>query len=206
MSRLVEQPSTWEIQQDLIDDPEHNLFESIIVEKNDVSGFHVDYYRINTDKSKYDQIYGEDPDAKYIGPFRTKVSYTPVAEVKIVESFGMFQNEVVQFVELPQFTFHRDVCQDITSIETPNIGDIIVFVWNNRNYEVTGIEKEGNIFISKKFSYDLVLKPMTFSSEDDLEVITDTLPLSAFSDSSVIETESNKIDNYSDTDTSIYGY
>jgi len=194
---------------------EHDLYESVLVEFNDIRGIEVEVY-ILKDTDKYDPIYGERAIESYEveNMRRTKVSYQPQDETSIVQSFGITSDETVHFMYIPSYTWSRDISPTVA----PKVGDVIRTVWNQRNYIISWIDYENNVFNLKKFTYDFICKPFKFGEQSDsaTEILltgestskTTTISefVSAWGDNEEIEDESNDITTYSDVDTSIYGY
>lgn len=109
----------------------------------------------------------------------------------------------------------------------PMVGDVIKTIFNNRNYEITDVGSEQAIFQGVKFAWELIVKPFRYSEQSDehrethmgvyddpfASITTDTLTsnpcgLSAdqnnyatesYGDNSFVETESEQIDDYRDT-------
>jgi len=191
---------------------EHDLFESTIVEACDIFGIEVYYYALNPD---FDPIYGEDPNLKYHEPSLIKMIYTPGEEPSLYGQWGMLSDELIERIRVPKYTFSRDV----TAADTPQIGDAIRVPWNKSKtlgatemiYEVTHVDEEDNIFQTRKFGWELTLRPFR-GSEDDNEIDQtgelDSVPISGFGDNEVFETEGDAIDNYESLPNvdELYGY
>ena len=203
-------------------DPEHDLFESLIVELTDIYGIEVEYYPLNPNFA--DKIYGEHQNAKYYGPFTTKVIYRPGDEPNLFTIFGDISDELIDAMILPQYSFWRDVK---VAPFGPNPGDIIRVDWNKSQtgvqglnvifYELTGLCDTANTFLALKFTYELKVRPMRAGegenvvSRDVLKPDTgtgDTLPLSAWGDNVVYEEEHKKVDDYAGLKNidELYGY
>ena len=189
---------------------EHDLFESAIVEACDIYGIVIQYHCLNPD---FDPIYGEDTNLKYYSGSFTKAIYRPGDEPTLYGQWGMLSDELIEKLQLPKFTFTRD----ISAADHPEIGDVIMIPWNRSKtnseiiYEVTDVDEEGNIFQNKKFAWELTLKPFRGSEDDnviDQSGELDSVPISAFGDNSVIQVESEKIDNYSELPSieDLYGF
>ena len=208
---------TWDLHQ-LVANPEHDLFVSVISEFTDISGILCSYY-IRKDVDS-DYLYGESVKTKYEGPYETKLIYEPTEEPTLTTGFGINSEEVISFASVPKFTFSRDVSGGYH----PKPGDAIITIFNNRAYEIADIHEEDKIFQLKKDIWSFVLKPYRFSDESDSArdisrftreptdpnriLDTTSSPLSAFGDNKELEEESDDIFDYgdSDIDTSIYGY
>jgi hypothetical protein len=189
---------------------EHDLFESTIVEGCDIFGIEIYYYCLNP---TFDQLYGEDSNLKYYDASLTKAIYKPGDEPTLYGQWGMLSDELIEKLQIPKFTFSRD----ISAADHPEIGDVIRVPWNQSKtnseiiYEVTDVDEEGNIFQTKKFAWEVTLKPMRGSEDSnvvDLSGELDSVPISAGSDNDIIETEGDLIDDYTSLPTvdDIYGY
>lgn len=209
MSSLKSQPKPkWDLH-DLVDNIEHDLYNSLIVEYNDIQGIKIDYYIFDHESADMDTLYGEATDMSFGGPYRTKMTYDPTEEPNVFQSFGISSDEMIQFAFIPKTTFSRDVS---SSVE-PKVGDIIQTIWNERTYEVVDIRAETSMFQLKKQTWNLILRPYRYSKESDSaksllkspdSMMTD--PLSAYGDNKWIEEKSDEIESYEDVDESIYGF
>lgn len=161
---------------DLEDNPEHQLFNSTIMEFTDIAGFVVHYY---VSKANLDPLWGEDPNNDYVAPVATKLIYEPTEETTILNAFGITSDETLQFAMIPRDTFTRDVSAAYlsvapsgTDIETVNIqpvaGDVIKTIWNDREYEVVDVGKEERIFQAKKMVWEMILRPYRFSEQSEM--------------------------------------
>lgn len=194
---------------DIVDNVEHDLFDSMVVEYNDIQGIKIDYFVFKDEDADMDTLYGEATDMSYSVANRTRMTYEPTEESNIFQSFGMSSDEMIQFAFIPKTTFTRDVSAGIN----PKPGDVVQTIWNERTYEVVDAREEESIFQLKKLVWNLILKPFRYSEESDStkEMLQDpdnllSDPLSAYGDNEWIDDESDEIDNYGDADTSIYGY
>jgi hypothetical protein len=106
------------------------LFDSVVCEKTDISGFPIFYYiKLNTEDADY--LYGEDQNTKFTEGYRTKLIYEPSEEVDVLTVFGMTSDDTLQYAQIPKTIFSRDVERsyliDYTE-ETelqPKVGDCI---------------------------------------------------------------------------------
>lgn len=219
MSFYNEKP-TWELEE-IENNIEHDLFDSIIVENNDIAGFNIHYYVFDPDDSGGDYLFGEYKELKFYGPYDIKVTYKPTNENMNMTGFGLFADDVIQYVYLPITTFNRDIYKDgsIVPYNKPKVGDVIVTLWNSNEYEIVDVGKEDNIFNSKKFVYELILKPFRYSddskntndiiNDDPFNINPDNHPtIDDFGENDKIENESKKIYDYDEDDvqTNLYGY
>ena len=217
---------------------EHNLFESSLCEITDISGFVIEYRVL---KPKHDYLFGEDPNNTLSYPGITKCIYAPETETTILELFGLTADDTLQYMTIPKSVFTRDLSMVFTdtlgpsAFIQPRMGDVITTLWNNRHYEIASIDEEQNIFLGRKFTWDLVLRPFRFSEQSDehREVHTGfpddpfesivsggyeppeagevpdltehTYFEDVFGDNDKIEKESNKIHDYKDPDQHAFG-
>ena len=164
---------------------------------------------------------------------------------------GLTADDTLQYMTIPRAIFTRDLSMlfydtypsgsppapsatDRVFVQ-PQIGDVITTIWNNRHYEITSIEEEQNIFLAKKFTWDLILRPFRFSEQSDehrevysglpddpFEGIVDgtyEVPIKGevsdvvqrnyleekFGDNDNIQQESNEISNPKDPDEAAFG-
>ena len=188
---------------------EHDLYDSVIVEYNDIQGISINYY-IRDENIEMDTLYGESVNTAYLGPYSTKITYDVTEEPTMTDPFGITSIDVIQYGWMPKSTFTRDVSG---SPYEPKPGDIIQTLWNERSYEVVDVGAEGSVFHLSKQVWEFILKPYRFSdqseSAQDVSYDVDSTlsePLTAFGDNAWIEEESDDIDMYSDVDSSIYGF
>jgi hypothetical protein len=180
------------------------LFDSTIIEANDIFGIPIEYYVLNFDTDKVDKIYGEDSNDQFNGPYITKIWHRPHDETHLVDMFGIINSEVLESLNIPKFTFSRDV----SSTFEPKAGDVMKFLYNGIYYEITHVHEEESVFLTKKLSYNFSAKLYRTTNADaisgdtppNIEIDQDTsaFPLSAFGDNIEIETEANEIDDLSD--------
>ena len=163
---------------------EHNLFKEQLCEITDISGFPIEYRIL---LPKHDYLWGEDSNSNLSYPSITKCIYAPETETSILDVFGFTADDTLQFMTIPMAIFTRDLSMMFYDIYPngsphtppntppsggpifvqPQIGDVITTLWNNRHYEITSIESEQNIFLGKKFTWDMILKPFRFSEQSD---------------------------------------
>jgi hypothetical protein len=187
---------------------EHELFDSIVVEYNDIQGAKINYY-IRDENIAMDRLYGESDNTAYLGPYETRITYDVTEEATMADAFGITSIDVIQYGWMPKSTFTRDVSGGYN----PKPGDVIQTLWNERSYEVVDVGAEGSVFNLKKQVWEFILKPYRFSeqseSAEDISYDVDSTlsePLTAYGDNEWIQDESEDIDAYSDVDESIYGF
>lgn len=151
----------WSLYDVTDNNPEFCLYESVVSEYTDISGFPVYYYRAI---SNMDPLYGEDSNQDFTGPIETKLVYEPTEEPNIIDMFGIKSDDTLQYTLIPKANFSRDVASGDDTI-TPMPGDVIKTLWNNRNYEIVDIGSEQNIFMGKRLIWEFILRPYRFSEE-----------------------------------------
>jgi hypothetical protein len=188
---------------------EHELFDSVVVEYNDIQGIKINYY-IRDENITMDRLYGESDNTAYIGPYETFFTMDVTEEPTMADTFGITSIDVIQYGWIPKSTFTRDVSG---SPYEPKAGDVLQTLWNERAYEVVDVGAEGSVFHLKKQVWEFILKPYRFSeqseSAEDISYDADSTlsePLTAYGDNEWIQDESEDIDAYSDVDESIYGF
>jgi hypothetical protein len=208
MNRNHLEKSKWEMYDVSAANMEHDLFDSSIVEYNDIFGIKINYY-VRDESIEMDNLYGESTNTGYLDVQSTKMVYETGDEATITDPFGITAIDLIQYGWLPKSTYTRDVSRTYS----PKPGDVIQTPWNERSYEVVDVAEEGTIFQLGKFVWEFVIKPYRFSdqsdSAEDISYDADntlTQPLTAFGENAWIDEESDEIDNYSDIDSSIYGF
>jgi hypothetical protein len=198
----------WDLEHYQDDNVEHDLFESVVVEYNDIQGSSINYY-IRDESIEMDYLYGESTNTGYLGPYETKITYEVTEEPSITDPFGITSIDVIQYAHIPKNTFIRDVSNEYE----PKPGDVLKILWNERSYEVVDVGEEAAVFLSNKPVWELILKPYRFSDQSDSARdvsydVDSTLsePLTAYGENIWIEEESDDIDNFTDVDTAIYGF
>lgn len=202
---------------------EYVLFDSVVCEKTDISGFPILYY-VKVDLDESDYLYGEDQNEKFTEGYYTKFTYEPSEEVEILSAFGITSDDTLQYAQFPKTIFWRDVERNylqeyIEETEiVPKVGDVVNTLWNNKLYQIVEVGSEQNIFQGKKLIWELILRPYKHSEESDsaedmlfyepsdkefpdINKTTSTENLSAYGDNDNIDDES-----YDDPDSSIFGY
>jgi|AntAceMinimDraft_17_1070374.scaffolds.fasta_scaffold242379_1 hypothetical protein len=191
----------WELH-DLHGNPEHDLAKSVSMEFCDIAGVQISYYKRDADIEDYDVLYGENEHIGFHDPITTKVIYEVDQEPNIYSVFGMYGEDTI-IAYIPKGTYYRDI--DKTS--SPNDGDVIKTVWNNRNFQIVHVDDDERVFQLYKYVWILTLRPYAYSFESDsAAAITSAMAPSAYSDNEWIEEMSDSIDNYSDVDSNIYGF
>jgi hypothetical protein len=217
------EPTGWNMYD--LNNPEHNLFESTLCEVTDISGFPIEYRLL---LPKEDWLWGEDPNSKLSYPSFTKAIYTPETETNLLDMFGLTADDTLQYISVPKAIFNRDLTMLHTdtmgpsAFIRPHVGDVIKTIWNNKNYEIVNISEEDNIFLAKKFVWDLIVRPFRFSEQSsehrevhtglpddpfetivpgpDGDVIQNNYATEMFGDNEDIDRESDEIYNHEDDD------
>jgi len=226
MALNPENPPLWDLFDDYPDHFEIELFDSVVCEKTDISGFPILYYiKINYEDSDY--LYGEDPTEQFSDGYRTKLMYEPSEEVQVLSVLGMTSDDTLQYTQTPKTIFDRDVRTNFNTDsptateEIPKSGDVIKTLWNNKTYEIVEVGAEQNIFQASKLIWEFILRPYRHSEESDSaddvlfyepddedfpDINTDTTTdeLSAYGDNKDIRDDADDISP--DPDSGVYGY
>lgn len=147
---------------------EHRLFESSLCEIVDIAGYPIEY-RCLLPKNEW--LWGEDPNSRLSYPSYTKVIYAPDTSSNLLDMFGLVSDETIQYMFIPMATFKRDMgmlYNDTFGSDIavqPRVGDIIKTLWNNLNYEVVSLSTDDDVFMAKKFTFSLILRPFRFSEQ-----------------------------------------
>ena len=164
---------------------EHRLFESSLCEIVDIAGYPIEY-RCLLPKNEW--LWGEDPNSRLSYPTYTKVIYAPDTSSNLLDLFGLVSDETIQYMFIPMATFKRDMAMLYSDtfgpdiFVKPRVGDVIKTLWNNFNYEVVSISEEDDVFMAKKFTYSLILRPFRFSEQSsEHRVVHTSLPDDPFS-------------------------
>ena len=211
--------------------PEHCLYDSSLVELNDIAGFPVEYRKLLANN---DQLYGEDPNSNLSNPMYTKMTFEPTDDTNIIEMFGLTSDDTMSVISIPMTTFQRDLSSFYNDIDPnlkvqPEVGDIIKTLFNEKNYEIVNISRESNIHLGKKFVYTFILRPFRYSEQSksfrDVHMGVEDDPFATivqtpsgndveqhnyseikYGDDDFVEDESDVIYEYDDVDTSQFGY
>lgn len=146
---------------------EHDLYENLAVERNDIFGVEVLYYKLIYDSDDIDNFRGKHPKSTYEDALTTKVTYDVTDENKIVEAFGMTADDVIKFLYIPVYTFQRDIDAD----GEPHIGDVIKARWNENSYEIMDVTREDNVFQLSKLVYELKCRPFRVQDQKESDEI-----------------------------------
>ena len=220
-------PSTspqWELLDFNQEEQEYILFDSVVSEANDIMGFPIEYWTIESSGSDY--LYGENPTQEWDGPFYTKLLYEPTSEPDVLNVFGLSSDDTIETMQLTKTVFKRDI-----SSTPPVVGDLIKTLWNNKTYEVAEVSSEATIFQGMKMVWDLICRPFRYNYEsddvdgflfndpdsDDFPDINETTTTQTYTtsgdtiqyqygDNDEIEEESDSIEGYEGLDTIYYGY
>jgi len=194
----------WDLFDNIQDNPEHELFDSVNNEFTEISGFRVYYYvkQKTKDPNHVDHLYGEAPNTEFSEPIPTKLIYTPTEEKSMLDAFGITMDEFIEGVHMPVSMWDRDIKDkyneksDIPEpITQPMVGDVIKVLWNNISYEVVDVGAEDKIFQAKKLVYNFILKPYRYSEEDDNKILFDSGD-DEFPDITLDPEEDKDIDEY----------
>jgi len=225
----LKQRHMWNMYDISDNNPEHLLFDSVVVEMCDIRGVEINLY---IPLASWDKVFGEDTNKNLVGPISTKMVYEVGNEDSIIDSFGINSDETLQFAYIPMTTYTRDCSGAYMSNPSlsgefiqPAPGTVIHIPWNDLKYEIVDAKNADQVFMAKKFVWSLILRPFRYSHQSlehyqihtlnptatftsdvsaaDGNLIYDDLLL--FGDNEVIEDESNTIHSYSNIDEQMFG-
>ncbi len=215
---LNDQPQ-WDLFNDYHENPEYNLFDSLINEFSDIAGFPI-YYWIKTNIEEADWLYGEDQNETFDGTYQTKIVYEPTEETEVLNSFGLSSDDTLQYIQIAKTKFSEDIAENYgDSNYVPKPGDVIQLMWNGKTYNIVDTGAEQKIFQAKKLVWELICRPYAYSEEsesaDDIlfseppsadfsedNTTIETEPTSAYGDNKEIEDEKSDVN----PDSLVYGY
>ena len=209
--------------------PEYELYDSLVTEFTEISGWPI-YYYIKLGSKNLDYLYGEDPSAQYTKAYETKLIYEPTEEENLLDSFGITSDETIQYMQIPKTVFKETVeyeyknNYEIDFWVKPKPGDCIRTLWNNKLYEVVEVGSEQKIFQGRKLVWEMITKPyrhsedsvsadeMLYETPDEndfpnINTTTTTEVLSAYGENKEIAEEAEENYDYEGKPTNtLYGY
>ena len=134
-------------------------------------GVCMEFYQTSYDK-KYDTVWGEDNDRRYVRKFDLNGYFNLPREDKVWTKFGIEgTDEIIVWVSKRHFTA-ASMTPELEPYERPQIGDIIKSDYSNYFYEITEVaEDTGQYFQSNQFIWELHIKPM----KDEFITVSDEL-------------------------------
>lgn len=159
-------PPKWRLLQITDDNPEYHLYESLIEEFTEISGWDIHYY-IKRTSGNVDYLYGEDPTSEFTTAFKTKLLYEPTEEQSILDVWGISSDESIQITWIPKTIFDRDVAFEYDDEYRPKPGDCIRTLWNGLIYELVDMGEEDKIFQGRKMIYEFALRPYRHSKDSE---------------------------------------
>jgi len=211
----------WKLLQITDDNPEYALFESVVEEITEISGWDIHYFIKLVTPENTDGLYGEDANTEYTDSYSTNLIYDVTDETNILDSFGITSDDTIQYMQIPKIIFKRDVGYEHGDENLkPKPGDVIRTLWNNKLYEIVDVGSEQNIFQGRKMVWEFITRPYRHAEESDsanellfdtpedfefpdINEDTETKELSAYGENQEIQDMS---DDISEIDTSFYGY
>lgn len=140
-----------------------SMISNLITNAINMHGVCVVYYQTSYD-TKYDPIWGEDNNRRYIKKFNIMTYYQLPREDKMWTKFGIENlDNFSMFCSKNHFKVASKIDGGVEVI--PKIGDIIMAKYNDRVYEVTEVAEDGNVYLqSKEYIWEFVIK--SFKKED----------------------------------------
>lgn len=142
------------------------LFAKIVQEAIQLYGINIKYYVTSFNTSKK-PIFAEDTKPKIIGEYKLKAYGEVIEEDWLLTRFGLGSNDILLLhIDIKEFT------ESVGDFE-PKSGDYIWVDYMSRLFVITDIrKKESNIFLQKKFVYNIHMKAADISGEEILSDIT----------------------------------
>lgn len=139
---------------------DQDLFARFAQEAIQLYGIDVEYWNVTFDTTK-DKIYAEDSKPKVTAVFKLRAYAEIIQEDFILTRFGLGSNDI--------YSINLDVKEwdeSVGSSTPPKPGDYFWIKYMNRLFIVTDIDKENNVFLQKKFVYNIHLKAADISGEE----------------------------------------
>ena len=154
---------------DFTNETDRLLFENVANEAIKIFGINVIYYTTTFDQTK-DPIYGEDTKPLVDGEYKIKAYTETIQEDWILSRFGMGSNDLLTInIDMKEFEY------SVGDFE-PKPGDYVWVDYMSRLFIVTDLDQEDNIFLQKKFVYNIRMKAADIQGEEidiSLNTITD---------------------------------
>ena len=141
-------------------DKEKQLISVIINEVYNKYGVCMEYYVVSYD-TKYDNIFGEDNDRRFITHFEVNGYFNLPKEDKIWTKFGIEgTDEIIVWISKRHFV-GASMTKNGETYDRPQIGDVIKTDYSNYFYEITEVaEDTGQYFQSQSHVWELHIRPM----------------------------------------------
>lgn len=140
-------------------DREKNLFSLWATEAINKYGVCMEFYQTTYD-TKYDPIWGEDNNRRFVKKFDVMVYYQLPREEKMWTKFGI---ENMDTFSMWVSKRHFDAASNSPgggAKVIPKMGDIIMAKYNDYVYEITEIAEEVSMFLqSKEHIFEFIVKP-----------------------------------------------
>lgn len=144
---------------DFTNSSDRSFFESVVNEAIKVFGLNIIYYTTTFNQNK-EPIYGEDSKPLISGEYKIKAYSESIQEDWILTRFGLGSNDLmVIHIDVKEFEFA------VGDFE-PKPGDYVWVDYMSRLFIVTDVDKEDNIFLQKKFVYNIKMKSADISGEE----------------------------------------
>lgn len=150
-----------------------DFISGLITNAINANGVCMEYYIVSYDL-KYDPIWGEDNNRRYIRTFSFMSYFELPREDKMWNVLGVENiGNLRMIVSKKHFNAASNSC---TGSYIPQIGDIIMSKYNKYIYEITEVaEGENNFLQSKQHTWEFVTKPYTNENIDTTAISGSTV-------------------------------
>lgn len=140
-------------------DSDRTFFASVTQEAIRTFGIDIEYWTTTFDAQK-DPIYDEDSKPLINGRYKLKAHTTLIQEDTLMSRFGLSFITDSFRISIDEKEFNESVGG------TPYPGDYVWINYMNRLYIVSNVDKEDNIFLQKKFVWNIDLKVADLAGEE----------------------------------------
>lgn len=150
-------------------DNERELHRDFVTEAYNKFGICMTYYIVSYD-TKYDRIWGEDNNRRFIRKFEFMAFYPLQQEEKMWTKFGI--NGLDEFSIYVSKDHYREACtygqsqvrgnigKSTYPVYVPKTGDVVQSMFNSYLYEIVNVKEESMmIHLNKRYTWELIVRP-----------------------------------------------
>lgn len=155
-------------------EPERELVSMLAMEAWNSFGVKIIFYKTTYDV-KRDRVWGEDGD-RYVTDAWDVMSYFQLPkENKVWSKFGIEGvNDFSMYVSKEHFRSETDDY-------IPQVGDLVLSVYNNKLYEITEIKEEAPMFmLSKQYAWEFIVRKAKIENELSISPSLSASPIADF--------------------------
>lgn len=193
-------PNDYFQEEDSAYDRESDLFNLLYTEAINMNGVPMIYY-VNTFKTSYDKIFGEDNTRSVLRNFNIKAYFSLPNEDEMwsrfnIEGIDNFHIEITMRHFETASQYNPQGTAIIYPSYTPKEGDFLKAKYNEYFYEIVTVKKQVAQFLKRQHVWDLIVRPMrdeklsvsaTIPSDDYVRAINDIEDI--FNVSAAVENE-----------------